>query len=84
MENKINRCSTALKLLLATHDDMLLQTTDNTQAESFQIGESDELADEMMESRKNVTLMKFLDQRSERAKGRRGTRLAEIRQKLHL
>jgi hypothetical protein len=90
----ISNRSKALKelLTLATQDDILLQTTDGaqfvlsrlTQAESFQIGESDELADELMESRKNVALMKFLDQRGERAKGRRGTPLAEVRQKLHL
>ena len=79
-------------LTLAAQDDILLQTTDGTQfvlsrlteAESFQIGESDELAHELTESRKNDAFMKFLDQRGARAKGRRGTPLAQVRQKLHL
>ena len=84
--------SKALKalLMLAEQSDILLQTVDGTQfvlsrlpkTESFQVGESDEIADEIAESRKNVALMKFLDQRGERARGQRGTSLAEVRQKL--
>lgn len=78
-------------LTLAAQDDLLLQTADGTQfvlsrltqAESFQIGESDELVQELTESRKNDAFMKFLDQRGSRAKGRRGTPLAEVREKLH-
>ena len=84
--------SKALKALLtlAEQSDILLQTLDGTQfvlsrltkTESFQVGESDEIVDEIAESRKNVALMKFLDQRGERTRGQRGTSLAEVRQKL--
>lgn len=79
-------------LTLAAQDDLLLQTIDGTQfvlsrltqAESFQIGESNELADELAESRKNKAFMQFLDERGSQAKERRGTPLAKVRQKLQL
>jgi hypothetical protein len=77
-------------LALAAQNDVLLQTSDGTQfmlsrltqAESFEIGASNELRDEVKESRKNQAFMNFLDRRGTRAKGQRGTRLADVRRKL--
>lgn len=39
----------------------------NLISESFQIGERDELTDEIIETRKNSAFMEFLDQRGEHA-----------------
>lgn len=79
-------------LMLAQKSDLLLQAVDGTQyvlmnvsdAESFYIGESDELSDEIEIARSNEAMMKFLDERSERAKVGKGMSLSETRRQLGL
>jgi hypothetical protein len=48
----------------------------------FTIGENDDFAEEVVLTRKNAALMRFLDQRAAHAKPGSGTSLEEIRRRL--
>jgi hypothetical protein len=79
-------------LKLAQERDVVLQLADGSQfvlskigdAEAFEVGESDELVEEIQHARKNKELMKFLDQRGGQAKNGKRIPLAEARRQLGL
>jgi hypothetical protein len=79
-------------LKLAQQNDVTLQLADGSQfvlskiddAKAFEVGESDELVEEIQHERKNTELMKFLDQRGRQAKDGKGIPLVEVRRQLGL
>ena len=52
--------------------------------ESFEAGDSDDLATENASERANQALMKFLDERSQQAQPGKGTSLEKVRRQLGL
>ena len=77
---------------MAQGSDLMLQAVDGTQyvlmnvtdSESFYVGNSDELSEEIEVARSNEALMRFLDERGERAKNSKGVPLSEVRRQLGL
>ena len=78
-------------LRLAQGTDVIVQSSDGarffltriTNADTFYIGEGDDDFDaEIAATRKNRRLMKFLDERGKKAKGRTGMPIAEARRQL--
>jgi len=79
-------------LRLAQGTDVIVQSSDGAQffltritnADTFYINRgADDFDAEIAATRKNTRLMKFLDERGEKAKGRKGTSLAEARRRLN-
>ncbi len=79
-------------LYLAQETDLILESADGTQfflahitdAQAFYIGDDDDFDQEIIATRKNERLMKFLDERGAKAKSRKGRPLAEVRRQLGL
>jgi len=79
-------------LRLAQATDVIVQSSDGAQffltritnTDTFYIGEDgDDFGAEIAATRKNRRLMKFLDERGEKAKGRKGMPITEVRQQLN-
>ena len=79
-------------LKMARQTDLLVQTPDGSQyillsvtnAESFLIGDTDDLGEEVEAARKNKSLMQFLDERGTKAKQGVGIPISEVRRQLGL
>lgn len=78
-------------LRLAQATDVIVQSSDGAQffltritnADTFYIGKGeDDFEAEIVATRKNTRLMKYLDKRGEKAQGRKGTPLAEAKRRL--
>ncbi len=75
---------------LAQTTDLILQLTDGTSfflahvtnEQTFFIGDEDDFEQEIILTRQNKALMKFLDERAAKAKGRRGVPIEEVRHRL--
>jgi len=79
-------------LRLAQATDVIVQSSDGAQffltritnADTFFIGKGEDDFDaEIVATRKNTRLMKFLDKRGEKAQGRKGMSLTEARRRLN-
>ncbi len=76
----------------AKRGDVLLQASDGerfvlsrvTHLEAFEIGDSNDFADEVKATRKNKRLMKYLDERAAKSKGQKRIPIAEVRRRLGL
>jgi hypothetical protein len=55
-----------------------------TNLQGFYIGASDDFAEEIKTTRKNKQLMRFLDERTTKAKNRKGVPIADVRKRLRL
>jgi hypothetical protein len=51
---------------------------------AFYVGESENFEEEVAATRKNKKFMKFLEKRAAKAKGRKGTPLAEVKRQMGL
>ena len=79
-------------LKMAQQADLLVNAPDGRQyillsisnAESFFIGESNDLDDEISTARKNKKLMQFLEERGAKANSESGIPLLEVRRQLAL
>jgi hypothetical protein len=79
-------------LRLSQGTDVIVQSSDGAQffltrimnADTFYINKgADDFDAEIVATRKNTRLMKFLDERGDKAKGRKGTSPAEARRQLN-
>lgn len=76
----------------AKRGDVLLQSPDGerfvlsrvTHLEAFEVGNSDDFAEEVKATRKNKRLMKYLDARTAKSKGQKKIPIAEVRRRLGL
>jgi hypothetical protein len=80
-------------LRLAQGTDVIVQSSNGarffltriTSADTFYIsGADDDFDAEIAATRENRRLMKFLDERGEKAKGHKGTPVAEVRRQLNV
>ena len=77
---------------MSRQTDLFVQTPDGSQdirlsltnAESFLIGDTDDLGEEVEAARKNTSLMQFLDERGTKAKQGVGIPVSEVRRQLGL
>jgi len=86
--------SSTLRDLLkkAKRKNLVLRTTEGdeyilckiTSTRSFYVGDSEDFAEEVKQTRRNKRLTKFLDERDTQAKGKKGIPLKEVRKQLGL